>query len=184
MKKLLLLSLTMLLFSYSYSQNSGWNLFEDPMGDKTYAYCDEINGTDYSLSYKKKWGSWSFVFDFMTNLTSFGNTDPQSYDNVSVNFKVGSELINLSNYISNKYPKYSKDFTLKVAKGTGYFLMVGYDSNYKFKALSYSGEGNDLDINGTMVELIKKASKISIDYKNQRYYYSGAGFTKAVNLCK
>jgi hypothetical protein len=63
--------------------------------------------------------------------------------------------------------------------------MVGYDSNYNFTAIKRDTAGGDnLDITGTIIELAKKASKISIDYDNRRYYYSTSGFNQVINQCQ
>jgi hypothetical protein len=187
MKKLLII--VFCIQALNLFSQGGWKINSDPMGDNKYGYCTDEGGSALGkLFYKQgedRFEGWNFVFEPLLGIPDWGRLDPGSYKEIKVKFKVGSELIDLEQYLKNKYPKYSNQFKLKIRQKKGYLMMVGYDSNYNFTAIKRDTAGGDnLDITGTIIELAKKASKISIDYDNRRYYYSTSGFNQVINQCQ
>jgi hypothetical protein len=167
----------------SAATEKGWKFFSDPMGDKSYAFCEADGVSGMSLSYRNDnlFKEWGFIFDRARIYSCYGNNDPNNYQDIVVKFKINGEIVNLEDYIKNKYPNY-KGYSLKVIKQYGGFVMAGYDSNYKYRAVGK--DGSNLSVDLAIMENLKKASLVSIDYDGKRYYYSTIGFQKAIDMCK
>jgi hypothetical protein len=146
------------------------------MGDNFYAYIDAEETYNSKIFYESSVTGWRFTFEPIKIYDFYGYYDKNTFEKVTVKFKINNQAIDLATYIKEKLPHYKND-NLVVTKKYGYFLMGGYDSNYSYRAV-----GNGVD--EIMVELFKKASLVSIDYDGKRLYYSTNGFAKAIAQCK
>jgi hypothetical protein len=162
---------------FAQAPGKGWQFFSDPMGDKSYAYCaaDGVRGQDFSYRDGK------FIYDNALNFTQFGPNNINNYFDIDVKFKINGQITDLETYIWSAYPKY-KQHSLMVAKETGKFLMVGRDMNYKITGKN--NDGDDLNVDLAIMDNIKMATLVSVDYEGKRYYYQTTGFDKAIGQCK
>ena len=186
MNKLLII---VLLISNNFfaqmSPSKNWTVYNDPMGDKKFAYVSFSNSNGNLETYTPT-GVLSLKYDYTSStrgkLYKFNWTPSTIYEyygmkesgymNVTVKFKVGSAVIDLETYVKQKYPNYN-NYSLKVVKKYGGFTLAGYDSGYSYSNI----ESGTVDIE--MIDLFKKATLVTIDYDGERYFISSTGFTKA-----
>jgi hypothetical protein len=161
-----------------------WTVFNDPMGDKKFAYVslsDEpgtIMGTTSigilkcQYDYTNSNGVKEYDFIWTPSTTGYWTKGEDGYETITMKFKIGGNIVDLQKHLRDKYPTYS-DYTLKVSKQYGKFNMCGY-YNYKFDCMTTS------KIEEEIIDLFKKATLVTVDYDGVRYYISAVGFTKAL----
>jgi len=168
------------VFDHSQGLYEAWDLFQDPIeierkgvvslstDNKNFALLDYVPSDRMEI--KKDGKDIKVVWGPATIYTDFGPSDESNYSDIKVTIKSGDKSIDFEAFAKEQLGL--SGFDLIVNNKWGRIFLRGYDSSYR----KYNAP-----VDPILIELLKTATLVSVDYRNYKYFVRTENFTSTLS---